>query len=601
MKMSWSKIEQVVKDFILAPIRECPVAFLFYGFLLFLPEMFQLMSWERGVYLAEHFFTTVAFCFTVSWIICLIAKCLGKRSKRIFHCVLHVIILFINLTDVVIFKFFRLRLGVTAFELVLQTNGGETKEFIQAYLSNTEVLAYLVFFLVIICVEIVCALWLQRYIVLVLRFFRKDGWILGLFAIGVFNVFYFFSPTYIPNRTHIHTFDEPILEQNVLWAIKNGTQGIAEMQAQIENLEKSITDLRLDSSIKLIPYEFEEIPSSNIVLIIGETYNKYHSPLYGYTLQTTRRQQGFEPIIFQDVITPIPSTHDAFRAILSTNSAHDPWAEAPLFPALFKGNGWNVAFFSNQFIKGLNPSMLDFLVDATLNRPKVDAACFNFHNKERYDFDGEFVDDFLKKRPIIEAGEKNLTIVHFLGQHMAYGERYPAGQGHFTLDSIARPELDEEGKTWVMHYDNATFYNDIQIGRILEAYKDDDAIIIATADHGEEVYDFRPKAGRSMLDKDDPAELIKTHVDVPFLVFTTEKYKETHPKTISLLESAASKPFMIDDLTHILLHLGGIHTAWYDAKKNPLHPEYDTTKHRILKIRGIDYDEKCRGEFRVGY
>ena len=185
---------------------------------------------------------------------------------------------------------------------------------------------------------------------------------------------------------------------------------------------------------------------------------------------------------------------------------------------------------------------------------------------------------------------------------MMYQDRYPSSEAHFTVDSISRSELDVEGKEWVMHYDKATYYNDIQIGKILEAYKDSDAIIIATADHGEEIYDFRPKVGRNASgSKDDPAELIKTNVDVPFLVFATEKYREKHPKTMELLEAAKDKPFMTDDLTHLLLHLGNIKTQWYDATKNPLHPSYDESKHRILLLGGIDYDEKCKGEFKIGY
>lgn len=592
---------QKIINYITNPIRTSPIAFLFYGFFLFLPELFLVMSWERVVYYCAHFFTSFAFCYMVSWICCFIANKCGKYSY-VLHGIIHVLVISMVFIDIILFKFFNIRLGFTAFQLLLQTNGGEAKGFLDTYFTGKDLVFWSILIIFTVLIEIICSLGLRRYILATLKFIRKDGWLVLLYVVGCYNLIYFFFPTFVPNRLHLHTENAPILGNNTLWYIKNGAKGITELQKEVLCLESVLNDLRYDSAVSLFPKNYIEQPPHNIVVIIGESYNKWHSNLYGYTLQTTPKQASYNPIVFTDVISPYSITEQVFRPLMSANSVQDSWCEAPLFPALFKGAGWNVSFCSNQFIKTDGTDMFYMQFEKIINRPFIDKACFNYHNTKQFEYDGSFVDNFLIDRPLIEDSKmNNLTIIHLMGQHSPYDWRYPTEEAHFTIDSISRQELDDAGRRNVMFYDNAMFYNDKQISKILNAYHDTDAIIIALSDHGEEVYDFRPYCGRTFLEKDFQVELIKTNVDIPFLVFTTDIYKERHPKTMSLLENAASRPFMTDDLTHVLLSLGMIQTRWYDYTKNLLHPNYDITHHRILLGGEIDYDARCKVNLKIGY
>lgn len=53
------------------------------------------------------------------------------------------------------------------------------------------------------------------------------------------------------------------------------------------------------------PASSTEQDSLNVILVIGESYNKYHSPLYGYYLNTTpvlcSQQQNGNLFVFKDV------------------------------------------------------------------------------------------------------------------------------------------------------------------------------------------------------------------------------------------------------------------------------------------------------------
>ena len=92
----------------------------------------------------------------------------------------------------------------------------------------------------------------------------------------------------------------------------------------------------------------------DVVLIIGESYNKYHSSLYGYYLNTTpalcEQQQRGNLFVFTDAISPYNMTTLAVKNMLSTNSIslHQSWNEYPLVMSIFRHAGFDVAMWDNQ-------------------------------------------------------------------------------------------------------------------------------------------------------------------------------------------------------------------------------------------------------------
>ena len=125
------------------------------------------------------------------------------------------------------------------------------------------------------------------------------------------------------------------------------------------------------------------------MLVIGESYNKHHSALYGYRLPTTplqqRRKDGGELFVFDDVVSPWNITSNVFLDIFSVwecgmASRID---DMPLFPVLFRRAGYSVNFFSNQYLlrgfhKGAtNQSGHFFLADSEMSD-----SLFTFRNRK---------------------------------------------------------------------------------------------------------------------------------------------------------------------------------------------------------------------------
>ena len=172
-------------------------------------------------------------------------------------------------------------------------------------------------------------------------------------------------------------------------------------------------------------------------------------------------------VVYDNFIAQWNLTYDVFKNLLSTHCANDSgeWHQYPLFTTLFKDAGYNVTFLSNQFITSSN-TYSDFQENILLNDPLMSKAQFDLRNDKRFDYDGELLDEYKRFRE--SEGKGNLTIIHLMGQHIAFGERYPKEWEHFT--AAMYPHLPKDEANIVAQYDNATLYNDYVLSRIIEEF-----------------------------------------------------------------------------------------------------------------------------------
>lgn len=333
--------------------------------------------------------------------------------------------------------------------------------------------------------------------------------------------------------------------------------------------------------------------SPHIVLIIGESYNKHHSSLYGYrlptaTLQQIRMDKG-ELFLFNDAVTPWNITSNVFVNMFSLweNGKTGNIRYYPMFPILFRRAGYNVSFFSNQYnLKGLKKGSTNQMGHFFLADSKFSDLLFSFRNKRPGNFDMGLVNQVESFRKEKRNTDYSLDIIHLIGQHFDYSGRYPTDQSFFTTDDYSQKQLDDEVKQVVMHYDNATRYNDIVMDRILTMYEEEDAVVVFVSDHGEEVYDDLSVSGR--LFQDPTALQAKNEYEVPMWIWCSDSYRNNHPDIVGAIRESTDKPFLTDGIPQILLYLAGIECAWTDESRNLLSDKYQC-KPRIID-GDTDYD-----------
>ncbi len=337
-------------------------------------------------------------------------------------------------------------------------------------------------------------------------------------------------------------------------------EGICQLAAQVEATPQTDTD------------------SVNVVFVIGESYIKYHTPLYGYSLNTTpflsAEQREGRLFVFNDVLSPYNQTSQVLRNLISCNSLGDGerWSEKPPLTAVFKKNGFRVAMFDNQRTADYS-EVFAFSLNTFLYHPQVVQACYDEVNDTVFEYDGQMVEYLGERRKAKDEG-KSLTIVHLLGQHVGFSYRYPK-PSHFTADSIKRSEswLTDEMKAEIAHYDNATLYNDHVIQQLTQLYDDGNTVLVYLSDHGEEVYDYRPHFGREGHGE-ATAEEIRWQYEVPLVVWCSPRYIEKHPDIIAALRKATDRPFSIDNTCHLLFRLAGLRTSYYLSRRDILSDDY---------------------------
>lgn len=351
---------------------------------------------------------------------------------------------------------------------------------------------------------------------------------------------------------------------------------------EIERLKESTFCTQIDSCSHR---------SKHIVVIIGESYNRHHSQLYGYSLPTTPHQKEWAEkgnlVVFTDVVSSWNITTNSFNQFFSLHhyGAERVWADYPLFPILFRHAEYRVAFLSNQFRRKRKSKSFNLAGGFFLNSSAFYRGLFDICNHKKSHNDLEFVTMNL---PLIsDCSAYKLDIIHLRGQHFEYENHYPKEQQFFKIADYRNRQLNDEEKQVVAHYDNATRWNDVVVDSILRNYKDSDAVVIYLADHGEEVYDDLPVKGR--IYATPTARQARQEFEIPFWIWCSSKYIDHHPDIVAQIRSAARRPWITDRLPHLLLYLSGISHADYDERLSLIGPQNDVTIPRM--IDGIiDYD-----------
>ncbi len=338
--------------------------------------------------------------------------------------------------------------------------------------------------------------------------------------------------------------------------------------------------------------------SLNVIYVIGESYNKWHAHLYGYPLPTTprldeERKKG-NLFVFEDVVAPFNQTSLVMKNTLCCNSLRygEKWSEKPYFPTLFNKAGYAVVSWDNQKGESKTSQVLYALsLDSFMYNEDLSKASYTQVSECRFPFDSELVDDFSRKAK--RSKVRQLVMFHLCGQHVGYESRYPHTKSftRFSAKDIKRKEsyMDDSKRGIIADYDNATFYNDHILGKIIDLFRNENTVLVYFSDHGEEIFDYRDSFGRVVFDPEQQPQGLHSQYDVPFMIWCSDKYKERHPDVVEDIRCSLRKPFRTDEICHVLFHLTGLKTAYYRPECDLLSPRY--VKYRRTVGDGMKYDK----------
>lgn len=333
--------------------------------------------------------------------------------------------------------------------------------------------------------------------------------------------------------------------------------------------------------------------SLNIVLVVGESFNKFHAGLYGYYLDTTpyqcKEMEKGNLCAFTQVKAPHNMTSIVLKNMFCCNNVHEGerWHDYPFFPAIFKKAGYDVWLWDNQY--QTNPNMaINFTLNSILLNKQIQELSYTAYNEVCPPYDDELISDF-EQHQLSKLGSHNLIIFHLNGQHRATTDQFPQNKENclFTAKDIKDPApyLDERRRQQIADYDNATHYNDKVIKHIMNMFKESNSILIYFSDHGEEIYDYRDFYGRSLLEVEEiTPELIKCQLEIPFIIWISDKWKQRNKDEWSIIRQAVDREFTVDNLCHLLFRLAGIKTQEYKPTRDLFSPEFKAQTQKINMI-----------------
>ena len=440
------------------------------------------------------------------------------------------------------------------FLLLFETNSREALEFIHRYIGSTAFL-YTCLTLVFVCVLIVLAEKRKHSV-------RCKNWLLigsaPFHIIGCYlTILLLFSLT-IRDQYHLETWYGGHGQYSTMNTLGNLIYSIHHLRIAGKENEIAVRN-SINASKKHLEYAGED--SLNVILIIGESYNKYHASIYGYALPTTphleKEQNMGNLCVFTDAVSPYNITSLAMKNMISTNSISkgEAWYEKPAFPIIFKNAGFRVLFWDNQK-PSADTSFYDFSLGSYLYNPQTISLTYSQYNHTTYPYDHLLFQSFVREA---KMDKLNLCIFHLMGQHSAAGMRFPHEKRYrqFHLQDIKRSDLNEQERQDIADYDNATYYNDQVIASVIDYFRSQNSVIVYLSDHGEEVYDYRHFIGRT-LEQNKSQNAVKYQYDIPMVIWFSEQYKKNHPDIVNAVRHAATLHFESDNIPLLLFSLAQI-------------------------------------------
>lgn len=460
--------------------------------------------------------------FLLSYITTLTLSMLPKLMRRIM---LSFIVLFFSIFFIVEFyciDYLKAPFNEDFAMLILATNPNEASEFMQSMIPLDFVFRLCVFiaFIGLLC-YVINKITIRKYIVLLMLFVLAVSGSASIYNLSSWN------QSVLKRIYRIVTF---------------------EAEEEPDSIRKYFTNPMVDIS---------QTSPLNMVVVIGESFSKYHSSIYGYEKNTnpllSQLQIDSSLIVFDSVASAGLTTMISFKYMMSDyspNSDNKEWYKHRLLLDVLKSAGYRTHWISNHSKIGRQNNVTKLLAEACDDNSFTGNVTSDFSTI----YDEQVISIADSLIPKLEKQKYNCYFFHLMGSHFKFDFRYPKNFDVFTVnDYLDKPEHQ---RATLASYDNSILYNDKVVYEIIQLFKEKDAIIIYLADHGLDVYNSSEYyAAHGKIN--DPISA-KYGSEIPFFIYPTELYKQNNPDVVSELKESRNQSIRTDSLMNIIMNIAKI-------------------------------------------
>jgi len=319
-------------------------------------------------------------------------------------------------------------------------------------------------------------------------------------------------------------------------------------------------------------------PRETYVLVIGETSRAGNWSLYGYDRPTTPRLDGISDILrFANATSAANLTEIAIPFLLTTSTPERPYAadSSTSILACFREAGFKTWWISTQCRSGRQASRIGRIVDdAHIRQFLTDPI------QGSRPFDQSLLPAL--DEALADTSRRKLVVLHTLGSHHAYANRYPAAFAKF------------QGRQELATYDNSILYTDHVLDQILSRLRKAPGAkaFLYLSDHGEAL-------GENGLHNHGRAHPVRAEVEIPFLVWISPELDSLRPSLLANLRARQHDRIWSPDLGPTLLSLAGIRSPHLDRSRSLADNAYREHVRWILSPQGdlVDADALAGSSF----
>lgn len=292
------------------------------------------------------------------------------------------------------------------------------------------------------------------------------------------------------------------------------------------------------------------ISKGTILLVIGESEARDQMKLYNPSVpydNTPWRQSMLEDdsfVFMSNVYAPYAQTEQSLKCVLTSMSQYNDirFSEAISIVDVARKAGYKTYWFTNNggIKQELSPINAIAKNSDVLKEPADKKAAT--YDKELINLLGE-----------VDPEEKNLVILHIMGSHAYYPNRYPQEEAVFPGDSVEAT------------YANTVLYTDGFLRDAFTYAKNKLGLLtmVYFSDHGENLL-LGHQAGLYSFDT----------VRIPMFMYLSPDYRKLYPKQAAMLLSRKEAFYSTDMFYNTFSGMLGLESSQYDEKEDLSSSQY---------------------------
>ncbi len=296
---------------------------------------------------------------------------------------------------------------------------------------------------------------------------------------------------------------------------------------------------------------------STIIVVIGESASRNFMSAYTNTPADTTpwlRQQKDNPdfIVFKNAYSSRVNTVMALeRALTEKNQYNDlEFKQSATIIDIAKGAGYYTSWFSNQGTIDISDTPI------TVVSKTADKSKWTNQDLSTVQYD----ESLLQYLQDVDPQKNNFIVLHLMGSHDNYQNRYPPEFAKWGDPDKNEPPLN---------YDNSLYYSDYVLSEIYKYAKSNLNLqaMLYFSDHG------TVPNGRRNPDMNPFAAL-----RIPMFVYLSPEYQTRYPETASVLRKNQQQYFTNDLIYEMICGLLNIKSNRYDETQSLASDKYKYTR-----------------------